>query len=296
MNQLMTTREVANYLRIKERKIYDLVRAKRIPCTRVTGKWLFPKHLIDLWVAQGTEFPELAKAALTPAPPVVVGSHDPLLEWSLRESGCQLAMMSGGSLDGLDRLAAGEAMMCGLHVLDADTGDYNEPVARQACAGLDVVLIEWAWRRQGLVLAPGNPKKIESVTDLKTKKARVVARQREAGSQILLQYLLTTAGLDAGDLDVLAQPARSETDLGLAVLEGKADAGVAIATVARQYRLDFLPLHRERYDLLMRRRDYFEPPVQKLFAFTRSDAFQARARDMEGYDVSALGRVVYNAP
>ncbi len=296
VNTLMTTREVADYLRIKERKIYDLVRTKRIPCTRVTGKWLFPKNLIDVWVARGTEFPELARAALMPAPPVVVGSHDPLLEWSLRESGLQLAMRTGGSLDGLDRLAAGEAMICGLHVLDSETGEYNRPAARQACAGLDVVMIEWAWREQGLVLAPGNPKKIASVADLKAKKARVIDRQREAGSHILLQHLLAREGLEVSDLDILAQPARSETDLGLAVLEGKADAGVAVATVAKQYRLDFVPLHRERYDLLMRRRDYFEPPVQSLLAFTRTDAFAARARDLEGYDVSGLGRVVYNAP
>ena len=85
----MTTREVAEYLRIKERKVYDLVRDKRIPCTRVTGKWLFPKHLIDHWLATGTEFPDRA-AALEPTPAVCAGSHDPLLEWCLRESGCEV--------------------------------------------------------------------------------------------------------------------------------------------------------------------------------------------------------------
>jgi molybdate-binding protein len=82
--------------------------------------------------------------------------------------------------------------------------------------------------------------------------------------------------------------------LGLAVLEGRADAGLAVAAVARQYRLDFLPLHRERYDLLMRRRDYFEAPVQKLLGFTRGEAFAARAGEMDGYDMGGLGRVVYN--
>ncbi|MFQ5764095.1 MAG: substrate-binding domain-containing protein [Rhodospirillales bacterium] len=295
LNLLMTTREVAEYLRIKERKVYGLVRDKRIPCTRVTGKWLFPKHLVDLWVARGTEFPELAGAAVGPAPPVAAGSHDPLLEWSLRESGCELAMMPGGSLDGLERLAAGEAMLCGLHVLDAETDTYNVPLVAQACAGLDVVLIEWAWREQGLVVAPGNPLGIGSVADLKAKKARVVARQAEAGSQILFQHLLAEAGLDAAEIELLEKPARSETDLGLAVLEGKADAGVAVASVAHQYRLDFIGLKRERYDLLVRRRDYFEAPVQSLVAFTSTDAFTDRARDMAGYDVSGLGRVVYNA-
>ncbi|MCH8836058.1 MAG: helix-turn-helix transcriptional regulator, partial [Proteobacteria bacterium] len=257
LGDLMNTREVAEYLRIKERKVYALVREKRIPCTRVTGKWLFPRHLIDLWVAQGTRFPNLREAVA--APPVVVGSHDPLLEWCLRESGCELAMMSGGSLDGLKRLTAGDAVMCGLHVFDAGAGTggaYNVAVVRDSCSGLGMVLIEWAWRQQGLVLAPGNPLGIASLRDLRVSKARVVARQHEAGSQLLFEHLLGEAGLKPGDLTMLDHRALSETDLGLAVLEGKADAGLAVAAVARQLRLDFLALHRERYDLLLRRRDY----------------------------------------
>ena len=97
-------------------------------------------------------------------------------------------------------------------------------------------------------------------------------------------------------LDVLAAPAGNETDLGLAVLEGKADAGLAIAEVAQQYRLDFIPLQRERFDLLVRRRDYFEEPVARLLAFAASDPFAVRAAEMAGYDVSGLGNVVYNSP
>lgn len=292
----MNTREVAEYLRIKERKVYDLVRKKKVPCTRVTGKWLFPKHLIDLWLTEGSEFPELARNIGRPAPAVVVGSHDPLLEWAIRESGCELAMMAGGSLDGLQRLVAGDAVVCGLHVLDADSGSYNQAVVTEACTGLDVVLIEWSWRDQGLVLAPDNPLAINSITDLRDKNARVIGRQDEAGSQMLLVHLLLEVGVKLDEIDFLAEPARSETDLGFAVLEGKADAGLAVATVAHNYRLDFLQLHRERYDLLVRRRDYFEAPVQKLLAFTRSDAFAARAAEMSGYDCSGLGRVAYNGP
>ncbi len=296
----MTTREVAEYLRIKERKVYDLVREKRIPSTRVTGKWLFPKNLIDQWVARGTEVPglapDLAQAAMPAAPAVVAGSHDPLLEWSLRESGCELAMMPGGSLDGLERLAAGDAMVCGMHVLDGATATYNQVAAEDACRGTGVVLVEWAWREQGLVLAPGNPLGISGIADLKAKKARVIDRQEQAGSHVLFHHLLAEAGIEAAALDVLDQPARSETDLGLAVQEGKADAGLAVQSVAQHYRLEFLGLHRERYDLLMRRRDYFEGPVQKLLAFAASDAFKAKAADMAGYDASGLGNVVWNAP
>jgi excisionase family DNA binding protein len=294
----MTTREVAEYLRIKERKVYELVREGRIPCSRVTGKWLFPRPLVDLWLARATELPDglPPEAVAGQAPPAVVaGSHDPLLDWALRQSGSDLALLPGGSLDGLARLAAGEAMVAGLHVLDDESGEYNLPVIAQALAGRPVVAIEWARRRQGLVVAPDNPLGIASIADLAARKARVVPRQQEAGSQILFLHLLGRAELTPEDLNLIAEPARSETDLALAVLEGRADAGLAIEAAARQHRLGFVPLHEERYDLVMARRDYFEPPVQQLMEFVRTRPFADRAHEMRGYDVSGVGRVVMNA-
>lgn len=298
MKQLMTTREVADYIRIKERKVYDLLRKKRIPATRITGKWLFPKTLIDQWIASSTKIPGAFKNAVhegKATPAICAGSQDPLLEWSLRESECQLALMPGGSLDGLERLSAGEAMLSGLHVYEPISETYNQAAVIRYCPSIDVVLIEWAWREQGLVLAAGNPLGISSISDLKAKNARLVIRQPKSGAQILFEYLADQEGLDINDLNVLKHVAMSETDLGLAVQEGKADAGLCIASVAMQYRLDFLPLHRERYDLAIRRRDYFEPPVQAFLAFVNSDSFKERACSMAGYDTSTLGQIIYNS-
>jgi len=296
--ELMSTKEVADYLRVKERKVYELVRDGRIPCTKVTGKYLFPKHLIDLWLAQSTDVPGgvPAPAASPAAPPVVAGSHDPLLEWALRESHCGLALLANGSLDGLKRLGAAEAQLCGMHVLDAASNEYNVPLLKTALPRLDIVALEWAWREQGLVLAAGNPRGITHVGDLATKQAMVVERQPESGSQILFEQLLEREGVAHKALARLAKPALSESDLALAIAERKADAGLAIRAVARQYGLDFLPLARERYDLVMRRRDYFEPTMQTLLAFTRNERFRTRAAEMGGYDISHLGAVVYNSP
>ncbi len=230
--EMMNTHEVAAYLRIKERKVYDLVRAGKIPCTRVTGKWLFPRALIDRWVADHTAAGARTGERGNAAPAVVAGSHDPLLDWALRESRCGLAALPGGSLDGLDRLVAGEAALCGLHVFDAETGAYNEPLVRRTVRGHEVVLLEWAWRSQGLVVAPGNPLGLQAIEDLRAKRPRVVPRQRGAGSQLLLVHLLSEAGVRLDDVDLQAQPARSESDLALAVVEGKADVGLAIEAVA----------------------------------------------------------------
>ncbi len=91
VREMMNTHEVADYLRIKERKVYALVKARRIPCTRVTGKWLFPKHLIDEWITQSGPPRPASRAGANP-PPVVAGSHDPLLEWCLKGAGSGFAM------------------------------------------------------------------------------------------------------------------------------------------------------------------------------------------------------------
>ncbi len=297
MPDLMNTKEVAEYLRIKERKVYDLVATRAIPCSRVTGKWLFPKELIDLWVASGADAaPPGMKRDRAQPPPVVAGSHDPLLDWALRESGGGLALRGGGSLDGLRRLAAGEAAVCGMHALDPDGEAYNVPMIEQGLPGLDVVAIEWAVRTQALLVAPGNPLGIAGIADLKAKRPRVVMRQADAGAHLLLMHLLAKAGIRPSELIVADPPAGTETELGLAVLEGRADVGLGALAVGRQLKLDAIPARDERFDLVMRRRDYFEPPVQALLAFARTPAFRDRAEAMGGYDVSGTGTVRFNGP
>lgn len=292
--EMMTVHEVAAFLNVKERKVYDLVKRGQIPCSRVTGKWLFPRHLVEQWVARNTEFAALGSPPAA-APPVVAGSHDPLLEWALRESRSDLAMLAGGSLDGLKKLAEGEAQVCGVHLLHPEQGDYNVwAVLETIPGGHELVMLTWAWRRQGLVVAPGNPLGLKSVQGLAKGKVRFVARQPEAGTQVLLAFLLAQHRIAPGALQTIPEIALSQTEVGLAVLEGRADAGLGVEAAARQLKLDFVPLHRERYDLVVGRRDYFDPPFQKLLAFTRTPAFAERARRMGGYEIETLGTVVRN--
>jgi putative molybdopterin biosynthesis protein len=291
--ELMSTREVAEYLRLKERKVYDLVARRRIPCTRVSGKWLFPKALIDAWLLEQAAGvpgqPELAEL-----PNILAGSHDPLLDWAVRESGSDLAILFDGSLAGLERLAERRAMACGVHVIDAESESYNLPQVRARLGKQPVVVLEWAWREQGLIVAAGNPLGIACLADLP--RVRFAARQREAGSHLLLEHLLRTEALPAEAVRAEGPPLRSESEVALAVSEGRADAGLGIAAVARQLGLGFVPLKRERYDLVVWRRAYFEPPLQHLMAFTRSAAFRDRALQFAGYDVDTVGRVHFNGP
>lgn len=292
----LTTKEVADLLRLKERKVYDLVAEGGIPCVRATGKLLFPRDLVEAWLARNLEF-KGGTESLAVRPPIVGGSHDPLLDWALREAETGLAVTFGGSLDGLRRMAKSEVVMSGSHLADdgAEVGrSWNVGHVRRQLPGQPIVVIEWARRMQGLIVAPGNPLELGGVGDLRRRK--VIGRQREAGAFVLLERLLADQNMKLSDVSLIEAPARTEADVAAAVADRRADAGLAIEAVARQYRLNFVPLIEERYDLVIWRRSAFDPAMQKLLGFARSDAFKERAAQLGGYDVSGGGTVHYNGP
>jgi len=293
LQKLMTVQEVAEYLRIKERKVYDLLAQKRIPCTRVTGKWLFPRFQIDLWLEQNSEM-QLPTPVEKIRPPLLVGSHDLLLEWALRESGFPFAIQTTGSSTGLAQFINEEAIVCGLHILDLDTQEYNIPIIKKSIQKQPVVLIEWARRQQGMLVAPGNPLAIREISDINNQKIKIVHRQAGSGSQLLLETLLLHNNISTEKLTLLSQPVLSEIDVGTAITNGKADVGIAIEAVAKQFQLDFIPLVYEHFDLLIQHRHYFDEPFQRLLSFTKKTQFQEKSAELTGYDISNLGRVRYN--
>ena len=298
MRPLMSTKEVADYLRLKERKIYDMVAQGAIPHSRVSGKLLFPRTLVDEWIKQST-----AGAALTAmrnAPAVIAGSSDPLLEWAVRESRCGLATMTYGSMDGVDRLVAGHACAAAIHIpspggAGSRDGDRNVALAAERLSHLDCVLLEWAKREQGLVVAAGNPHKIGKLADLTKSKLRIILRQPGAGSYLLFLQLLTEARIEPDKLKTVQPAAQTETEIASAILDGRADAGLAVRAVARQFHLDFIPLKMERLDIAVLRPSYFDAPWQTLLAFTGTPAFQRYAKSLAGYDIAGLGEVMWNA-
>ena len=302
--QMLDTREVAAYLRLKERRIYDLVRQQSIPHVRATGKLLFPRARIDAWLAskaQGHADVATPPVAARVAPPsIIAGSHDPLLEWAARESGCGLAILACGSRAGVARLAAGEATAAAIHWRDATGEGYNVELLRATFGDGDgredagIVALEWAQRHQGLLLPAGNPRRVRGIADLARRKLRVVARQPGAGSHRLFEQLLGAARIAPDALHWTTGHVHAESEVAAAIADGRADAGLGIEAAARARGLDFIPLVVERLDLACRRRDAFEAPLQALLAFGRTKAFAAAAHRLGGYDIAGHGRVSVN--
>ncbi len=289
--QLFTTAEAAAYLRLKERKIYEMVAEGAVPCTKVTGRWLFPKAELDHWLIASVTRP----AGVTrPEPaPIISGSHDPLLEWALRESGSGLATLAVGSEAGFTRFAVGETVAAAihLHALDDAEADANVASLKSRSDLHDAVMIAFCRREQGFLVPAGNPQKLGSIDDVMSKRARIATRPNGAGAQLLLLALLDRAKASLDRLAVVAPVAPTGPDIAQAIRAGRADTGIATRGVANAAGLDFVPIVWEPFDLVMRQRDFFQPPLQALLRFLQSDEFAARARELGGYDIQSAGSV-----
>jgi putative molybdopterin biosynthesis protein len=289
--QLFTTSEAAAYLRLKERKIYEMVAEGTVPCTKVTGRWLFPKAELDQWLASSVARPS-GMARPEPAP-IVAGSHDPLLEWALRESGSGLATLAVGSEAGFNRFVAGEttAASVHLHALEDAEADANVAAMANRSDLQDAVLIAFCRREQGFLIAPGNPLKIDTIADVAAKRARITMRPKGAGAQLLLLALLHRAELNLDQLTAVSPVSPTGPDIAQAVRAGRADTGIATRGVANAAGLDFVPIVWEHFDLVVRQRDYFHAPLQALIRFLQSDELATRAQELGGYDLSEAGKV-----
>jgi excisionase family DNA binding protein len=293
--ELLNTSDAARYIRLGERKLYELVAAGEIPCTKVTGKWLFPRDELDRWLRSGLTRP--AGMSEGDPPPIVGGSQDSLLEWALRESGSGLATLTEGTESGVRRLWRGEVLAAAIHFhTDADDRaaiDANVAAIKANAALHDAVLVAFVRREQGLLLPPGNPKGLHDVADVLAKGATMAVRQAGAGARMLLDVVLKREGIAARKLKCLDPPCLTGPDLAAAVRSGEADCGIATRAAAKSAGLDFEPLLWENFDLVMRQRSYFQPPMQALIGFAGESRLRQRAADLTGYDVTPAGKIRY---
>ena len=232
--EFLTTSEAADYVRLGERKLYELVTSGEIPCSKVTGKWLFPRQELDLWVLSGLSRP--AGMIVADPPPIVGGSQDDLLEWTLRESGSGLASLTEGTARGVERLQRGEVIAAAVHFHgdDVAAGDANVAAIRALPDLHDAVLVGMVRREQGLLVPPGNPKRLHSLADVlasgcahggaATRRRRANAARRAAQAQ---------PAPEPKDLRRLEPPCLTGPDLAAAIRAGRADCGIATRAAAQ---------------------------------------------------------------
>ena len=299
MKRLLSTKEAAQFLGVNEKMVYTLVSEKGLPATKITGKWLFPLHLVEQWVETHTlNYPEAANKL----PPydgllVLAGSNDLLLDQTIQLFNQRhrehLAVFGNlGSMGGLRALRQGLCHLASSHLLQENGQEYNFDFAHQEFERAPVV-VNFCRREQGLILARGNPQKIDSVADLARAGITIVNRALGTGTRLLFDLELKKAGVKGDRISGYTREVARHMDVGLEILAGRADAGPGIRPVANLLGLAFVPIRWERYDLLVTRERFFDKGVQYFLGLLHDPEFLDRARALAGYDVSLSGRMVF---
>ena len=232
---------------------------------------------------------------------VAVGSHDMTLDLlgdylHSRHPHVTLVSAHVGSLGGLLALQRNEAHLAGSHLLDEETGEYNRPYIERLLTprGCHVVLLGFVSRRQGLILARGNPKGIQGIEDLARPDVRFVNRQQGAGTRVLLDHALRQLGMGGDQIDGYARQESSHAAVAAAVAGGEADCGLGIQAAAQTHDLAFVPLFSERYDLVIPVEHYDSELLAPLLELLRRPPpeFLGRVAALGGYETSMMGQVL----
>lgn len=294
-----STKEVAQFLDVNEKMVYALISEKGLPATKVTGKWLFPRHLVEQWVESHIlNFPRALHVALSHGVLIFVGSHDIFLERVIglfnRRYAEHLAVFGNvGSQGGLKALGLGLCHIASSHLLQDDDEEYNFDFVSQELAGELAAVVNLCRREQGILVAKGNPKTIQTVADLGRAGMTIANRPAGTGTRLLFDRELQKAGLTGKQLNGYKREFRSHLDVAVEVLTGRVDAAPAIRPVADLLGLDFVPLRWERYDLLMSKKRFFEQGVQLFLDLLREPAINDLVQGLNGYDLRLCGKMIF---
>jgi len=307
MDKLLTTRELAQFLGINEKKVYALIEEEALPASKVAGKWLFALDLVRSWLAARTvNVPagrQAAASGLCSDVLVLAGSNDVLLDRAMalfmeRHPGLLAAFANLGSMGGLRALGRGLCHAATSHLLQdgagPEGGEFNFAFAAEVLTE-DPVVVNFCRREQGFLLPAGNPDGVRGIEDIWERRLAVANRAPGTGTRLLFDKELARIGADPSQLPGYERIVSRHLDAGLEVLSGRARAAPGIRAVAGLLGLAFAPVRWERFDLLATRERYFEKPVQLYLNLLHEPAFRSLADGLEGYDLSLSGRTVFPA-
>lgn len=228
-----------------------------------------------------------------------IGSHDltlDLLAAFLGQRGRRLVSANVGSQGGLIALSRGHGHLAGSHLLDPESGEYNIPYIRQYLPGMRVEVIALVGREQGMIVKAGNPKGIRAITDLARSDVVFVNRQRGAGTRVLLDYYLNSKAISPQMIRGYNQQEYTHLGVAAAVASGRADCGLGIAAAAQALGLEFIPMFKERYDLVIPSQHAGSELLAPLIEVLNRPDFQAAVSKLPGYDISVMGKVILEDP
>lgn len=300
--ELMNTKEVARYLDIHEKQVYALIKAGKMPCTRVTGKWIFPLRLIEKWIESSAHdgLREARRRVNSIEGALLAsGSNDPALDMLLTaiqkdHPDFNIFSANTGSVAGLESLNSGLTDMAFAHLFDAESGDYNIPFLKRYCPDQTPVVVNLFYRQIGFILSKDIAGTFQGWQNLADKNIRFVNRQKGSGIRLIIDQELEKQGIDDTSITGYENAVYTHFEVGLSIVAGDANAGIASAAIASLMDLQFLPLSQERFDMILAKDTFFQPPVQAFIETIQSDAFKKRVEKIGHYSFKDSGRILHS--
>jgi putative molybdopterin biosynthesis protein len=292
VEELLTTKELADFLRLNEKKVYQLIKEGGIPHVRIAGKWLFPKEHIMRWIDERVQ---REKDIL------MVGSDDILLArllalYSREQFPGSLTFYSPvGSLKGIQALSQKKGQACCTHLLDIETGVYNLPFLSRHLAPQKYVVVNLCYRNQGFIVKEGNPLGIKGLGDVVKKGVRFINRNEGSGTRVLFEYLLREKGLEGKEIVGFTDEVDTHLEVALKVLFGEADVGVGIEYVTHLLPLAFIPLREERFDLVIPRELWPTQLIKGFLSYADPLPIQRIAHTLPGYNLRDTGKIIFES-
>lgn len=311
----LTPEEVASTLKIAKNTVYELIKRGELAAYRVGRKIRVDQKDVEAYKKQGKKLestaaphPAATHTLHTTAPTIeepasnlqkmVICGQDILLDilarhLELHPNGVSALRRQVGSFNGLLALYQGQVHMTAVHLWAGERDLYNIPYVRRLLPGIPTLIIHLACRMQGFYVAKGNPKGLKSWQDLTRPGIHFVNREKGCGTRVLLNEQFRLLGLDSRQINGYEKEELSHLAVASSVARGEADVGIGIEKVSLQVRgIDFIPLQKERYELVMKKEDAEKPQFQAVLEILQSQEFKKEALGLGDYDLTETGRII----
>ncbi|WP_316569542.1 helix-turn-helix transcriptional regulator [Neobacillus sp. YIM B06451] len=299
-----TPDEVARIFQISKHTVYEMIKRGELQAFKIGNKMRIEHDEIERYKGS-MKAPARKPAPEQPQQPAaskqfqarLAGSHDFLVEHLVKETasaqGLQIQPTYIGSLEGLMMLYRGQADIAAMHLLDPASQQYNLPFIHQLFVYETISVMRLASREQGFIVAKGNPKGIRGFSDLARTDIRFINRQKGSGTRFLLDSKLLANGIAPADINGYENEEWTHLSTASHISRGAADAAFGIRSAASHLGLDFIPVAKEQFDLVFRWTDENRETLRKLASFLQSEEFKTSLSNLEGYDISELGKMIY---
>lgn len=298
-----TPDEVAQFFQISKHTVYELIKRGELQAFKIGNKMRIEHAELERY-KENMKAPAKKPAAEQASPvyhhtaPIrLSGSHDFLVEHISKQVASALSLQIQpsfiGSLEGLMLLYRGQSDIAAIHLLDPTSQEYNLPFIHQLFIYESILVMRLAAREQGFIVAKGNPKGIQDFHDLTRKDVYFINRQKGAGTRFLLDSKLSSYGIDPSKIFGYGNEEWNHLSAASYISRGIVDVAFGIQSAAIQLGLDFIPVAKENFDLVFRFTEENKQSLAELIRFLQSDSFKNSLTNLEGYDVSDLGKVIY---